>query len=280
MELDQFYTKLNIAEMCFKSFLELDFKVDHFIEPSAGEGVFLDVIKSNIKGYDIDPKREDITRLDFLNDTIEVKENSAIIGNPPFGKRSSTAIDFFNKASKYVDIIAFILPLQFRKYLTQNKLNNNFNLNKELILPKNAFIYNNKNYSLRSVFQVWSKNGNDLRIRKKPPTEHKDFEMFLYNNTIETLKYFNKDKYKWDFAIHRQGFYNYNKIITEVEELNKKKQYMFIKSKYKSALNKLYNMDYNNLSLKNTIIPGFGKADLVEEYEYKYGKCIFKDLFI
>ena len=56
------------------------------------------------------------------------------IGNPPFGKNSSLAISFFNKAAEFSDIIAFILPQTFSKDSVKNRLNLSFFLIMEVIL--------------------------------------------------------------------------------------------------------------------------------------------------
>ena len=42
-------------------------------------------------------------------------KNILIVGNPPYGKNCSTAINFFNHAVTISDFIAFIIPKTFRK---------------------------------------------------------------------------------------------------------------------------------------------------------------------
>lgn len=54
--------------------------------------------------------------------------------------------------------------------------------------------------------------------------------MWQYNNTPEARKYFDKKKYKWDFAVVRQGFYDYKSIIVKETELNPKVQYIFFRA--------------------------------------------------
>jgi hypothetical protein len=74
--------------------------------------------------------------LSMRNDTIKFnvkfkpKENKKylIIGNPPFGKSSSIAIKFFNKAALFSECIAFILPRTFKRISIQNRLDLNFSL--------------------------------------------------------------------------------------------------------------------------------------------------------
>jgi hypothetical protein len=90
----------------------------------------------------------------------------------------------------------------------------------------------------------------DKRLKNKPITKIEDFEMFLYNNTKETLKYFNKKLFKWEFAVPRQGFYDYNIKIYDEKQLNHKIQRLFFKPNTELARKILYAIDFNKLSKK------------------------------
>lgn len=280
-ELDQFYTEESVSKKCceiLKEKLEnyIDFNTKTFLEPSAGTGSFIKALKKcfnteNIKSYDIDPKHEDVKKADFLSTkNEELGENLITIGNPPFGKRSHLAMDFFNKAAEVSDIIAFIVPLQFEKYGVQSKLNKEFKLIHSEILAPSSFIYDGKPASIRCCFQIWSKNDykyDNLRILTKPETSHPDFEMFLYNNTPEAYKYFDKKKYKWNFAVVRQGFYDYTEYIEDENKLLKNRQYMFFKTDNKEVLKNLKKINFTELSKNNTTTPGYGKADIIKYYK-------------
>ena len=227
----------------------------------------------NKLGFDIDPQNENIKYLDFLKDKINFgnKKSSNIIflGNPPFGKRASKAIDFINRANIYASFIAFILPNQFKKYSTHSKLNENLKLIYEKELAENSFLFNNKDYKIRTVFQIWTKLDNiatNLRIKDPPKIKHEDFEMFQYNNTPQALKYFNKTIYNWDFAVPRQGYYDYNLRIENEKDLNKKIQWIFFKAKNKKIIARLKALNFEKLAKNNTSILGFGKHDVVKEY--------------
>ena len=96
-DLDQFYTKTEIA----KRFVEDVFsiidhtKYDNIIEPSAGSGKILDFLPEDKRiGLDLDPKRDDIIKGDFF-DYIFPKGKNLVIGNPPFGRNSKLALQFF-----------------------------------------------------------------------------------------------------------------------------------------------------------------------------------------
>ena len=273
-ELDQFYTKQEVAlELCKILKEKLNLNKYTFLEPSAGFGSFVNALRKTFKepkieAIDLDPKSFDIKQQDFFSYT--PKEQKIItIGNPPFGKRATLAIKFFNYASKFSDYIAFIVPLQFEKWSVQKNLNKDFKLIFSQILEPNSFIFSGKDCSIRCCFQIWTRCSSDvdLRLKKAPPTTHKSFEMWQYNNTIGARKYFDKQRYKWDFAVVRQGFYDYNHIILQENELNPKIQYIFFKAYDDKTIVNLKSLDFESLSRKNTTIPGFGKADVVAEYK-------------
>lgn len=78
---------------------------------------------------------------------------------------------------------------------------------------------------------------------------------------------------EWDFAVLRQGWGDFNPIVLDdYNQLSKKKQWMFFKSDNKNIIKKLKNIDYNNLAEKNTSVRGFGKADIIAEYNSLYNK--------
>lgn len=294
---DQFYTNPLVSDMCvnitIQKLKEIGIDTVTFLEPSAGSGNFIRSIKDasrnlgdhkyvkKILSYDIDPKSDGIEKRNFLKlpqkeiKKIKSYKNVVTIGNPPFGKRSKSAIEFVNKASEFSDIICFILPLQFEKWSVQSKINNDLELIYSERLEPKSFIYNDKDVSIRCCFQIWLKKGicdlQNLRLMSKPLTKHDDFEMMQYNYTKEALKFFDQDKYKWDFAVPRQGYYDYKLRITSSDNLNPKIQWIFFKAKNDKVLKRLMKIDYEKLSLKNTTIPGFGKADVIEEYNRLYG---------
>jgi predicted RNA methylase len=118
LELDQYYTPKDVMEYCVNKTIEVlenkNCKIDCFLEPSAGQGVFsvyLHTIGKEVLALDIEPKGENIIEADFLEYPIEHKENRLIIGNPPFGARLSLAKRFYKKSIEIGDYISFILPI-------------------------------------------------------------------------------------------------------------------------------------------------------------------------
>ncbi|GAA7525521.1 hypothetical protein MMM114_01480 [Helicobacter pylori] len=250
--LDAFYTHPKIARFCLDLLkdlinqnLGLDLSAFHFLEPSAGSGSFVDALKglgiADCLALDIAPKAQGIQKKDYLLELIEFDKKRVIVGNPPFGHRGKLALDFLNKSLNEAPIVAFILPNLFKRYSIQKRIDKRAKLVLNADLEKNAFIFNERPYDVKCVFQIYmhkniALNLKDERIIAPPKIRHNDFITYIHNNTPHTLKYFNKEKYQWDFAVVRQGFYDYNEKITNANLLIKNRQYFFIKAHSKEAL--------------------------------------------
>jgi hypothetical protein len=151
---DQFYTRPEVADLCLER-LRLHAPAGAtWIEPSAGEGVFLTRVPGAV-GYDIDPKHPSIQQADFL--TTELPAGGVVFGNPPFGRQGSLAKKFIGHASRTAAVIGFILPRSFVKPSMQKAFPLCFHLVDELDLPESAFLVEGIPYSVPCVFQVWVK---------------------------------------------------------------------------------------------------------------------------
>ena len=184
--LDKFYTIPSYSKKCIDKVFELyDISIwDLIIEPSAGDGSFLNQIESDkVIGIDISPKHDGIIKQDFFeyNPSINLtdsKDNILVIGNPPFGKISSLAIKFFNHSSQWSNVIAFIIPRTFRRVSVQNKLNEMFHLvyDEEVTNKPCSFT---PAMSVKCCFQIWER-----RDMKRPiirlETTHEDWEFLKF----------------------------------------------------------------------------------------------------
>lgn len=283
-KLDKYYTKQSVANQCYATMKDLILQAGKkasellFIEPSAGSGVFLNAIAEQKLGFDIAPTKETnhpIQQNDFLSDDLfdllskqQKNKQLVFIGNPPFGTKSKLAIEFTNKSLQYSNIVGFIVPVQFRKWSVQSKINPKAKLILDMDLQENAFEFMGKDYKVRCCFQIWildsfSTQFENLRMVEKPDTNHPDFEMYQYNRTEQAKKFFD---YDWDFAVPRQGYLDYSTKLYSKEECDMKQQWIFFKAKNKKVLSKLLSLDFYKLSKKNIGIPGFGKADVIQEY--------------
>ena len=142
------------------------------------------------------PKCAEVKRQDFfkVTDLPSTRQDTVVIGNPPFGKRGKLAIAFFNHAAHLADIVAFIVPVNFRKFTTHKQLEPSMRLISKLTLPRDAFyLHTGKSYSVNTEFQIWTRLASthqDMRQYKPLPIRHQDFQMWQYNNTREALKVF------------------------------------------------------------------------------------------
>ena len=276
-ELDKFYTQPKVAKQCYDFLINLYPEIQNkmFLEPSAGSGSFLNNL-TNYIALDIKPEDDRIQEQDFLS-WESAQSNLITIGNPPFGKRSRLAISFFNHAALWSDIIAFIVPVSFMKWGVQKELNKQFALVDYFYLNPTSFSANGKEYSVRTVFQIWVKKDceykikEDKRLQKMPPISHPDFNIWQYNATPEAIKTVEEHQ---TIATYRQGYHDYNEIfshkdyeyIKEKMTGEKKQQFFFIEPLTSEAEKLIMSMDFNALAERNTATPGFGKADFVSYY--------------
>lgn len=163
--IDKFYTSPDTVELCIdliRKHLSIS-KTDLIIEPSSGNGSFIESIKkfpSEYKFYDLEPENPEITKQDFLSfDYSCLKKYNQIhlIGNPPFGRQSSLAIKFIKKCCEFANTISFILPKSFKKESMQKYFSLDFMLITEFDLPKNSFLVDGRTYNVPCVFQIWEK---------------------------------------------------------------------------------------------------------------------------
>lgn len=254
--IDKFYTKESIAKKCFDVFIEAvdPNESDLVIEPSAGNGSFVNLIKlkfSNHLFYDILPENIDIIQCDFLE--ISPPTSGRVVhtlGNPPFGRQSSLAIKFIKKCCTFSQSVSFILPKSFRKDSMQRHFDSYFHLIREIDLPKNSFILDGNEQDVPCVFQVWK------RSNKK-----------RQNNDPEIPRHFEfvKKTSSPDISLRRVGV-NAGKICnTNIEQCSEQSHY-FIKFQDKSAIDKIINNNIMNMfRYDNTVGPrSISKPELIK----------------
>ena len=276
--LDQFYTNPLVADELVETIHQLlhSAKNMKFVEPSAGTGNFIDALiksgvkRSSIKAFDLEPKAKGIIQCDYLKKRMRFNKDRIIIGNPPFGKRGKLAIEFVNKGLKEGTYVAMILPNIFNRYMAQRQINPGAKLIFSYTLAEDSFLVGDKSYGVKCVFQIWTTKttfASNKRILQAPQIRHDDSQTWIHNNTKHTQKYFDKEYYGWDIAVHRQGYYNYKQIITDPKELIPNRQYFFIKAKNKKILRLIKKIDFVKLSKTNTQVLGYSTSDFVKEYK-------------
>lgn len=172
--IDKFYTTNDVVNNCI-AIIKANVKIsenDLCIEPSAGNGAFIEGIKSLSKKYlfyDIEPENNAIIKQNFLElDYTSIKSNKIhVIGNPPFGRQSSSAIKFIKKACEFCISFSFILPKSFKKDSLKKHIPLKFALIHESEIPNNAFIINGISHNVPCVFQIWEKQEKNRSVPEK-----------------------------------------------------------------------------------------------------------------
>ena len=155
---DQFYTQTNVAAYCVECILAACPSEYTWVEPSAGDGVFLRHVPSHVKriALDIDPKADGIHQQDYLTWT-PPEEPLLVFGNPPFGRQSVLAKSFITKSCQFASVVAFILPRSFTKPSMYQVFPLSFHLIHAHELNSDSFLLNGNSYDVPCVFQIWQK---------------------------------------------------------------------------------------------------------------------------
>lgn len=264
--LDKFYTIPTIAKQCIDKVDELcDIaKYDLIVEPSAGNGSFLNQIPSNQKiGIDISPEQPNIIKQDFFDySPPTTSSNILVLGNPPFGRISSVAIKFFNHSAKWANVIAFIIPRTFRKISVQNKLDTSFHLVYDEDIPTSPCSFSPK-MMVKCCFQIWEKKEIKRQIIELPVT-HPDWE-FLKLGPLD-------DKGQptppsgADFAMRAYGGKIGEIRTTGLNELRPKSWHWFkVNIDKKELIERFSKLDYSN-SVNTARQNSMGRGELVSLY--------------
>lgn len=185
--LDQFYTDRPLALMLTGVLLNRvqasGVSVDgfRFLEPSAGEGAFMDALSDLAPsveqvGCDLDPKHPSVVKQDFLAWEAPAGKPWVVFGNPPFGKNAALAIQFFNRSAGFADTIAFIVPRTFEKASVKNRLDSRFELVEEVAIDPLSFHHEGERVPVPCVFQIWKRlPDGQHRAQIATPSTHPDF---------------------------------------------------------------------------------------------------------
>jgi hypothetical protein len=262
--LDKFYTVPAISEKCIKTIGSYyDWSVwGLVIEPSAGNGSFLSAIPTTKKlGIDISPEHDDIITQDFLTYTPPPAGKILVVGNPPFGRVSSLAIQFFQHAAQWADVIAFIIPRTFRRVSVHNKLDLNFHLVYDEEIPVSPCSFNPP-MMVKCCFQIWEKR-EKVRPIIKLSTVHADWEFLGLGPTDEKGQ---PTPPEADFAIRAYGG-KCGEIMESGLELLRPKSWHWIRSLINkhTLIERFKTLDYS-ISFDTARQNSIGRGDLVRLY--------------
>jgi predicted RNA methylase len=258
--IDKFYTKSTVVDDCIKSIRShiTIHKNDIIIEPSAGNGAFIDGIKTlgnNYRFYDICPENEEIEKCDYLDVNLKALKNTYnkihLVGNPPFGRQSSIAKKFIKKSLEVCHSISFILPKSFKKDSLKRIFPLNFHLVYEMDIGSNSFLVDNVEHDVPCVFQIWIKRDYNRHVEETP--EQLYFE-------------FVKREDNPDLSFRRVGVYA-GKIDSQIEDKSIQSHY-FIKFNddidVSNIIEGLMNIQY---SKDNTVGPkSISKPEVIKKF--------------
>jgi hypothetical protein len=267
--MDQFYTNEDVAQQCVSVLLNhVSFdSYDTILEPSAGTGSFFKLLpEGKRKGIDLEPKYEGIEQMDFFNFVHQQGTKYLVVGNPPFGRVSSLAIKFFNHASKWADVIAFIIPRTFRRVSVHNKLNTDFHLVFDEEIPMTPCSFSPP-MMVKCCFQIWEKKDTKRAIVELS-TSHDDWDFLGFGPKDEKGQ--PTPPNGADFAMRAYGGKCGEIVNTGLEKL-RPKSWHWIKSKIdKNTLIDRFNaLDYT-VSLDTARQNSLGRGELVKLYSEKF----------
>lgn len=195
-EKDQFFTTKENAKFTSDKFFNyfnnnnIDINNYIFIEPSAGDGVFIPFLKNKnitFEAFDIEPRNKDVIEKDFLDFIPNKNKKYIVIGNPPFGLRGNLALKFINKSASFADYVCFILPQLFEsdgKGSPMLRIDKSFKLLLSEKIPNKFRLPNNKEISVNCYFQIWGKYGNDIRTTISEETYKNIFNIYSLSNGV------------------------------------------------------------------------------------------------
>lgn len=261
---DKYYTPSDLAEYCVSKVKEIigENNITEYIEPSAGQGVFLDYLDKPYLSYDIEPEDDRVIKADWLSVDLDYKQGRCIIGNPPFGEKNNLSVAFYKKSIPICDYIAFILPVS--QYKNESKLYE-FDLIYSEDLKERKF----SDRIIHCCFNIYRRNKNG--INSKPNYKLKDVEIIerIKNKNPKREKKFDVENENYDLRILAWGNgFNIGRVLEKTE-----KQYA------KEFIIVIHNDNYRNLIIEKlksvnwrNEYPMTNASNLLQWQVYKYLK--------
>jgi len=263
---EQYYTSSKLVQRCIERISEVTpfSGFELVVEPSAGEGAFLEAIPVGVRkvGIDIDPKAPDVIKADFFDWSPEKTEGKILVmGNPPFGQRAALAVRFIQHAAEFADAIAFILPRSFNKYTFINRIPRRFHL--EDSFDCNEFILaDGTPIKVKCAFQIGVKSGK-VRPLVLPRNIHPDFEMCHCHLSRTPPEKLAKVIIDFPLSIPQVG----SKLRIKPSAEVKSGSHWFIRPKSDDVTKVLMKMEFGFLNGMNTTFMSLSKRDIIRAYD-------------
>lgn len=255
---DSYFTSDKTAKKCFnilnESLLKENINIEDytFIEPSAGSGVFYNLMPSNKRiGVELYDKNDKFIKSDYLTwKPKNLKDKYIVLGNPPFGVRGAYALAFINRSLLWSDYVGFILPMSFHsngKGTNMKRVKNGHLIHSQILEQESFFSPDiNKEITINSLFQVWK--------RGKGKSVFSDYDVSAYVDIFTVCaspdRLCGLDKIgKYDFYVSSSFFGNTLKTVYDFEDVKYKSGYGVIVKKSKNQiLSKIKNIEWNKYS--------------------------------
>lgn len=210
--LDKYYTSSGLARYVIEKVNDIvgGQNITEYLEPSAGQGVFLDYLNKPYLAYDIEPddERDRIKRQDFLELDIKYKEGRCIIGNPPFGSRMNLVVAFYKKSIQIGDYIAFILPV--------SQLNNNIKLYEfDLIYSEDLGMRGYSDREIHCSFNIYRRNPNGFNKKSNYKLKDVEIKEDVVSKNPKRNKRVKKEDFNYDIRISFWGASTGNEVEYE-----------------------------------------------------------------
>lgn len=250
---DSYFTSSETAQKCVDIAHRVIPTGDYtYIEPSAGEGIFYDLlpIKNRIGVELHDRKRLEFEQADYLTWYPKENSNYVVIGNPPFGVRGAMALAFINRSLLFADYVAFILPMSFHsngKGSNMKRVKNGHLIHSEILMGESFFSPdNNKEIKVNTLFQVWKRGEGKGIFPDYDISEYAE----IYTTCSSPDRLCGLDKIgRYDFYVSSSFFGESLPTVYNFEDVKYGSGYGVILKKDKQAiLNKIDNIEWNDYS--------------------------------
>ena len=250
---DSYFTSSETAQKCFDIANRMIPDGDYtYIEPSAGEGVFYNLLPADHRiGIELhDRKCPEFIQADYLTWYPKETDNYIVVGNPPFGVRGAIALAFINRSFLFADYVAFVLPMSFHsngKGSNMKRVKNGHLIHSEVLYGESFFSPdNNKEIKVNTLFQIWKKGEGKGIFPDYDISEYAE----IYTTCSSPDRLCGLDKIeKYDFYVSSSFFGESLPTVYNFEDVKYGSGYgVILKKDKEDILNKIDNIEWNDYS--------------------------------
>jgi hypothetical protein len=277
---DSYFTSSDTASKCVDIVMQnIDTDGYTFLEPSAGEGAFYDLLPEGRRvGIELHSRKPEFIQQDFL--TWYPPEDDAkkyiVVGNPPFGVRGAYALAFVNRALLFADYVAFILPMSFHSNGKGSNMKRvqNGHLVYSKVLEKEKFFSPDvaKEIKVNTLFQIWKKGPGESIFPDLDASEYVD----IYTVCSSPDRLCGMDKIgTYDFYVSSSYFGNTLHTVYDFEDVKYGSGYgIIIKKNKEELLSKIRDVEWDKYASMATNSCKHIRKYSIESclYDLGYGK--------